>query len=302
MTIRYRKIARVELNVTDLQRSRKFYEEVVGLQPVCADGSSACLRCDHDNHNVVLHQARTAGLRLVGIMLEDDLQFSPLIDRLQKAGIQACEVAYEVLQRNQQARAIRIFEPRVGAVLEFYVPQVDQERPFTATVANIQRLGHVVFNTPRAGEAVEFFQQVLNFKVSDAVGHAVTFLRCWPNPWHHGLGIVQAGSSTLHHVNFMVTEIDDVGRALARLRKAKAQVVFGPGRHPASESIFLYFLDPDGLTLEYSFGMEKFTEDFPREPRTLPMAPEWIDAWSSELDPRAFRGASDNVQSLRELP
>ncbi len=36
--------------------------------------------------------------------------------------------------------------------------------------------------------------------------------------------------------------------------------MFGPGRHPPSESVFLYFLDPDGLTLEYSFGMEEFPE------------------------------------------
>jgi 2,3-dihydroxy-p-cumate/2,3-dihydroxybenzoate 3,4-dioxygenase len=63
-------------------------------------------------------------------------------------------------------------------------------------------------------------------------------------------------------------------------------VVFGPGRHIASSSVFLYFLDPDGLTLEYSFGMEEFPEVDPRAPRTLPPVPESIDSWGAVRDPR----------------
>jgi len=45
----------------------------------------------------------------------------------------------------------------------------------------------------------------------------------------------------LHHLNFMVTEIDDVGRGLARLKAKDVPVVFGPAaiRHrPASSCIF----------------------------------------------------------------
>jgi 2,3-dihydroxy-p-cumate/2,3-dihydroxybenzoate 3,4-dioxygenase len=63
-------------------------------------------------------------------------------------------------------------------------------------------------------------------------------------------------------------------------------VVFGPGRHIASGSVFLYFLDPDGLTLEYSFGMEEFPEVDPRPPRILPPVPESIDSWGAIPDPR----------------
>jgi 2,3-dihydroxy-p-cumate/2,3-dihydroxybenzoate 3,4-dioxygenase len=63
-------------------------------------------------------------------------------------------------------------------------------------------------------------------------------------------------------------------------------IVFGPGRHPASTSVFFYFLEPDGMTLEYSFGMEEFTEVDPRKARTLPMAAESIDEWGSVRDPR----------------
>jgi 2,3-dihydroxy-p-cumate/2,3-dihydroxybenzoate 3,4-dioxygenase len=92
--------------------------------------------------------------------------------------------------------------------------------------------------------------------------------------------------SKLHHVNFMVMEIDDIGRALHRLRAQGSPIVHGPGKHPTSGSVFLYFLDPDGLTLEYSFGMEEFLEADAREPRVLPAEPDSIDSWGAIRDPR----------------
>lgn len=303
--IRYRKLGRIELGVTDLPRARRFYEETVGLQYVATgQGGEVMLRCDHEHHGLVLHQSSVAGLRVAGFVLEDSAQFDVLRKRLREAQLEVVEVGAAQCRQRQQQGAIRVFEPRVGAVIEFYLPLEDAARPFQPSVARIQRLGHVVFNTPDAAQAIAFWRDVLNFKLSDSVGEMITFMRCWPSPWHHGIGIAKAPSRSLHHVNYMVTEIDDIGRALARLRKAGSPIVFGPGRHPASDSVFLYFLDPDGLTMEYSFGMEAFSEHFPREARQLPLAPEWLDYWGSDRDPRCFTGAGANasLEVLREAP
>jgi len=300
--IRYHKLGRVELGVTDLERSRRFYETTVGLQYVgTGPGGEVLLRCDHDHHNVVLRAAYTAGLHCVGFVLEDRSQFDPLIGTLRDAGLTLHEVDAATCAAHGQARAVRVFEPLVAAVVEFYVPADDSARPFVPTVARIQRLGHVVFNTPRMAEAVAFWRDVLNFRESDSVGEFITFMRCWPNPYHHGIGIGNFANHSLHHVNFMVTEIDDVGRSISRLAKAEAPVVFGPGRHPASDSIFIYFLDPDGLTMEYSFGMETFPEAYPREARRITPSPLSLDYWSSTRDPRCFTGAGPNatLEALR---
>jgi 2,3-dihydroxy-p-cumate/2,3-dihydroxybenzoate 3,4-dioxygenase len=56
----------------------------------------------------------------------------------------------------------------------------------------------------------------------------------------------------------------------------------GPGRHAPSGAIFLYVLDPDGLTVEYSFGMEEFPEENPRKPKYLAVEPETIDLWGGQ--------------------
>ena len=100
----------------------------------------------------------------------------------------------------------------------------------------------------------------------------------------------KSASKRLHHVNFMVTDMDAIGKAMYRARKLNVPVVFGPGRHPPSESIFFYFLDPDGMTLEYSFGMEEFPEIDPRPPRRLPHALESIDYWGAVPQPQFGQG------------
>ena len=92
-------------------------------------------------------------------------------------------------------------------------------QPFRPTVAKIQRLGHVVWTTPRYNEALAFFRNVLNFAESDSIGQGVTFFRAFPNPYHHGIGIARGQRNQFHHLNFMVTEIDDVGRGLARFHE-----------------------------------------------------------------------------------
>lgn len=62
-------------------------------------------------------------------------------------------------------------------------------------------------------------------------------------------------------------------------------IVCGPGRPSQSESMFFYFLDPDGMTLEYSFGMEEFPETGARLPRMFARTVEAADHWGGMPEP-----------------
>ena len=288
MTIRYRKLGYVALNVTDLERSIPFYRDTLGLQAVAgpADGP-AHFRCDFDHHNVILAQGEKPGLKRIGFEMESRAELERLFDLLQNKGLQVREVPQEECAALHQGRSFRLVEPFTSATFEFYDRMLEfGGQPFQPTVARIQRLGHVVLRTPDYAEAVEFFTGVMNFRVSDSIEEAVTFMRCFPNPFHHSLGIGKGKARGLHHVNFMVTEVDDIGRAIWRFNREQVPIVNGPGRHPPSGSMFLYFLDPDGLTLEYSFGMEEFPEVAARKPRVLEPIRESFDYWGAPVDPR----------------
>jgi 2,3-dihydroxy-p-cumate/2,3-dihydroxybenzoate 3,4-dioxygenase len=295
--IRYRKLGYVELNVTNLQASTEFYQSIVGLQYVSTGSfGQVFLRCENEHHSVVLHRANNPGLKAVGWMLADESQFDELHAKLEGAGVSFRELRAEQLASRYVARATRMVEPLSGVTFEFYIRKDDKVYEFEAGVAKIQRIGHAVIKTVHYAQVTRFMREVLNFVESDVIEDGITFFRCFPNPYHHGFGVGNATTDGWHHINFMVTEIDDIGRALARLQKASVPIVFGPGRHPASGSVFLYWLDPDGMTVEYSFGMEEFPESGARPPRLLPRNADSLDSWGSRRDPRmASRGSLERA-------
>ena len=300
--VRYKKLGYVELNVSDLSRSRDFFEGLIGLQFIERGPRGEWrFRCSEDRYTVVLYQGPAPGHKRTGWMLEDERQFENLYRRLSGAG-----VAYEELSQTECgdrgfARAARIVDPGIGAVMEFYVNATSETFQFEATLAKIQRLGHVVFTTPKWQEAIAFYRDVLNFGVSDFVGGVFAFFRCWPSPYHHGIGIGGLPRLGYHHTNLMVSEIDDIGKAVHRFNRAGVPIVYGPGRHPASGSAFLYYLDPDGVTCEYSFGMEEFPESGAREPRQFPPLPESSDTWLSPLDPRMGKNGAIEAYEIRGM-
>ena len=285
--IRYRELSYVGLNVSDAQRSRAFYEETVGLQytETGADGD-VFLRCSRNHHNVILRKSGVPGLRQIGWELEDEDVLEAAFAELSGRGVDVRWLNGEEAATLHLDRAFCGLDPTTGVRFDFFssIGSFATE-PYRPTVANILRIGHVVLKTASYEASIEFATTALNFRVSDTARGKVTFMRAFPLPYHHGVGLISGSEPRLHHVNFMVETIDDVGRALARLQDRAVPIVYGPGRHPPSDSIFLYFLDPDGLTLEYSFGMELFPEVGARKPRTFePIAA--LDYWSSRQDPR----------------
>ncbi|MES1990997.1 MAG: VOC family protein [Pseudomonadota bacterium] len=279
---RYRRLGYVALNVTDMSRSVDFYTVLLGLQ-AAGNGSNGekLFRCSARHHDVILHQGKDAGLRRIGWEMENADHTARIRRHLEGLGIATVDVAAEEQATLGIHDAFRITEPNSGATFEYFSKLDEASNAFEPTVAKIERLGHVVLNVKEHAAAEKFFMEQLNFRASDRVDGAVTFMRCFPNPLHHSLGLSNGGRNALHHVNFMVTDVDDIGKALWRMKKNDVQIVFGPGRHPPSDSMFLYFLDPDGITVEYSFGMEEFPEVNPREPRRLPLGLESIDYWGA---------------------
>lgn len=277
----YQRLGYVALNVTDVARSVAFYRDLVGLDVTEATDDFAALRCSQDHHNVLLCKAAAPGLKRIAFELESEAELAKARKHVEGLGLAVEEVAASERQQLRLGTAFRFREPNSGLCLEFFASMMHMAKPFANRVAQIERLGHVVVNVSRFDAVLKFFVDSLGFRVSDHVPGFAAFLRCFPNPLHHSLAILASDENKLHHVNFMVRNIDDVGKALHRMRRSQVDIVFGPGRHQPSGSIFLYFLEPDRMTLEYSFGMEKFPAAGAREPRMLEPVPETLDQWGS---------------------
>lgn len=277
--IRYRRLGYVALTVTDPQKSLNFYRDIVGVDGFGGERDAVFLRCSDRHHDLLLVRGAEPALKRICWEMESPKALAALRDHMNRRGIAMIAVEEAEARMLGISDAYRMTEPTTGATFEFYAAMDKADIPFAPSHTNITRLGHIVLSSPKKTETETFLVDDLNFRISDRVGPVVTFMRCFPNPLHHSFGVGHGDAAILGHINFMVTDVDDIGRANNRMKRNEVPIVFGPGRHPTSDSIFFYFLDPDGITVEYSFGMEEFPERDPREPRLFPMVPESLDSW-----------------------
>jgi len=282
---RYRRLGYVALNVTDMERSTAFYRDLVGLSVSDQNDQFVALRCSRDHHNLVLYRDTTPGIKRIGFELESTGDLAAARRHLESLEIAVESVTPEELKALRTVSAFRFRLPGSGICLEFFVQMMHLAQAYEPSVAKIERLGHVVLNVTDFDKTVGFLTEKLGFRISDFVPGFAAFMRAFPNPLHHSLAILTGADDHLNHVNFMVKDVDDVGRAMNRMKKAEVEIVFGPGRHQPSESIFLYFLDPDRMTVEYSLGMETFPEAGAREARLLEPVPGTLDLWGSVPTP-----------------
>ncbi|MDQ1002177.1 2,3-dihydroxy-p-cumate/2,3-dihydroxybenzoate 3,4-dioxygenase [Neobacillus niacini] len=301
--IRYQKLGYVALNVTDIDQSRDFYENIVGLKLVeQSENGPVFFRCSRDHHNLVLYPSSTPGLKRVGLEVEDPEQLEIAYNHFKNVGLDPKFLDKEEQRALRQGKTFRIHDPNTQITFEFYSDITQMATEFQPTHTNIARLGHVVIKVPEFEKCLEFLTEVMNFKVSDYHDETLAWMRVFPNPYHHTFAIARGERHQLHHINFMVSDIDDVGRGRNRLIENEVPITFGPGRHGPSGSIFLYFQDPDNLTVEYSFEMEEFPEEKPRKAKLLERHPKTTDQWGGKPDPKFasfgyIEGAVEEVKS-----
>ncbi len=137
------------------------------------------------------------------------------------------------------------------------VDKMYRVRPPEHLPFRIAKIGHVVLMVKDLERSVDFYTQVLGFRVSDAYPEdmmpgGMVFLRC--NPDHHGLALVKSPKERsenveLHHMAFEVATLDEVFLARAHLEEHGAPIDF-EGRRRAGAQIAVEFRDPDGHRLE----------------------------------------------------
>lgn len=276
----YECLTYVVLGTPKLGESVHFYQDLMGLELLQhQDNQFASFRCSDYATNLLLRQHDQAGLLRVGMKLQSAADMNNAKSHFTSRGYEISQMPKSDSDLLGLGDSFSVFEPHTGITFDFFNAITVLADPFKPTLTKIQRLGHVVIKTKDLDKAWKIMEQDFNFPASDYVEDKAVWMRCYPNPFHHSFAIIKDDHEGLHHVNFMVSEIDDVGSARNRLMQADVDIVFGPGRHKPSGSIFLYFTDPAGMTMEFSFGMEEFPVNDPREPRKLPNTARVMDQW-----------------------
>jgi 2,3-dihydroxy-p-cumate/2,3-dihydroxybenzoate 3,4-dioxygenase len=271
-------IAYIRSGAADLAGAVDFATGIVGLELV--DGGEpgvAHLRADARHHCLALVEGQS-GVIATGFTVADEDALALAETELEKGGITVTRGDAAECRSRRVREFIGLDDP-FGNRIELVAGQQTLGRPVAfSRRAGITEFGHVCLDAPDVREAYRFWSTTFNAKVSDWIGDGACLMRI--DPVHHKLAVFQADEPGLCHMNFQVAEIDDIFRNWHFLLDHGVTIEMGPGRHPQSTAVFLYFLGPEGFTYEYSFGVRRIEDDAAWTPRYFdPDELGSIDMW-----------------------
>lgn len=154
--------------------------------------------------------------------------------------------------------------------------------------ASVQRLGHVVLQTTKYTEALDFYLDMLGMIVSDflfypgqrARGPVMSFIRCDRGSVpadHHTLALALGPSSRYVHSAYQVCDLDALAAGGEYLRDKGYFRSWGIGRHIQGSQLFDYWRDPDGFLVEHFADGDMF--DNTLEPGWAPFTASGLAQW-----------------------
>jgi catechol 2,3-dioxygenase len=279
------RLAHVELAVTDLAATRRFWVDVLGFEEARCDARTLWLRGaeEFDEWSLALTERRESALLHAGFRCDSPDDLDRLEARHRELGHQAAwvEAGYEP----HQGRALRVSSPH-GHPLEFFHDfderalheGGDIRLPMRNT--HVHRglppayLDHVNLRCSAVDDEVDYWHRTLGFSIServidDAGGTRLAWLRRRRGSHDVALGLFE--HPALHHVAYTLRETSDVLRAADLLADAgfRSALEFGPGRHGVSNAMTLYVRDPSGHRLELYSG--DYQRDLDRPPIDWPL-------------------------------
>jgi len=274
-------LAYVRIGTRDLDTQLEFAQEIVGLELVERRADTAFLRSDDRHHSLQFVSGEPRHMSS-GFVLTDRRAVEDAARQLEEKGIDVHRGSPEECAERKVGAMISFRDTGKNTV-ELVCDQVNlTSRPVRfSRPAGITEFGHLGLEVPDVAAAQEFWCSNFSFQVSDWIGDSACLMRF--NPVHHTLAVFK-DSTGLGHVNFQVATIDDIMRSHNFLRHHGIEIVMGPGRHPQSTAVFLYFKGPEDVTWEYSHGVRLIPDDGTWVPRHFDVAqPDFIDMWRGSL-------------------
>ncbi|HTF49786.1 MAG TPA: VOC family protein [Pseudonocardia sp.] len=175
--------------------------------------------------------------------------------------------------------------------------------------AQVRRLGHVVVQSTKYVETLDWYLTHLGLIVSDFLyyqgqrerGPALSFIRCDRGATpadHHTLAIALGPSNRYVHSAYQVADIDAMAAGGQFLRDEGYRHSWGIGRHLQGSQLFDYWRDPDGFLVEHFSDGDMF--DNTLEPGWAPMSASGLAQWGPPIS-KDFLGLAPGREPWRQL-
>jgi 2,3-dihydroxy-p-cumate/2,3-dihydroxybenzoate 3,4-dioxygenase len=269
----------VRLGTANLDEAVRYATQILGLELARRERGSAYLRSDDRDHTLV-YVAGSPGDHVVAFEVAGARELDAAAAELDNAGHRVrAGTRAECEQRHVDAFVT--FQDPSGNVIELVArPAHSGRRYFPSRDAGISGFSHIGLHSIAPRKDEQFWTTLCNARVSDWIGEA-PLLRI--DPVHHRVALFPSKRTGVQHINHQVESIDDIMRSYYFLREKNVRIRFGPGRHPTSGAMFLYFEGPDGMIYEYSSGVRMITDE-DHIPRQFPAVNSSFCAWGAVPD------------------
>ena len=249
------RLSHVEYRVRDLEKSRAFYVDTLGLQVTYEDADAIYLRAmeERGHHCIALVRSDEAGVGVLGFKLYDE----PDLDRAE-AFFEAKGFPTQWVERPFMGRVLCARDP-FGIPLEFYV-HMDRLEPIHQHYKLYNgvkplRIDHFNMFSADVDASVAFYNEI-GFRTTEYTEDEESG-KIWAAWMHrkggvHDVAFTNGRGPRLHHTAFWVPTPLNIIDLLDLMSTTGwiDNIERGPGRHGISNAFFLYVCDPDGHRIE----------------------------------------------------
>lgn len=188
-------------------------------------------------------------------------------------------------------------------------PRLNATQRPPRVAATVQRLGHVVLQSTKYVDSLNWYLDHLGLIVSDFLyfpgqrdrGPTMSFIRCDRGSQpadHHTLAMTLGPRDRYVHSAYQVSDLDALAAGGEYLKDLGYQRSWGIGRHIQGSQIFDYWRDPDGFLVEHFTDGDLF--DNTLEPGWGEMTASNLAQWGPPAT-ADFLGIAPGKESFQEM-
>ncbi len=277
----------VRLGTRDLAAATEYAQRILGLDVARRERKSVYFKSDSRDHTLVYTEGDPA-VQVAGFEVTSREELEAAAALIESKQLEVRRGSRTECEQRYVDDFIAFRDPSGNAIELVLRPLHSGKRYHGQRDAGITGFSHIGLRTTDPVRDEKFWTEVCNARVSDRIGNAA-LLRI--DEVHHKIALFPSTFPGVQHINHQVGGIDDIMRSWYFLKEQGVRIVFGPGRHPTSSAMFLYFEGPDGMVYEYSSGVRLIAKEDEATyvPRQFPFAPEGFCMWGSRPDIPEFR-------------
>jgi 2,3-dihydroxybiphenyl 1,2-dioxygenase len=263
-------LAYVVIAASDLDAWRDYSSGVIGLGTVVATGGALGLRMDDHPWRLLIEPGADDDLTHAGWDLGSDEALDDYVAALRAKGADVVEAGADLAARRCVTRLFSLADPN-GFRHEFFTGRTgvgDDGGALSPVlrgpgfVTGDLGIGHILPVSTNYEEGVRWYQDVLGLRYSDRIRQEMapgifadaTFFHSATGR-HHSLATGTFPSpKRLNHLMLEYRDMNDVGFAYERAKKASVPIVLELGHHPNDQMFSFYMRTPSGFGIELGYG------------------------------------------------